>query len=180
MKSLKTAGCVAIVSLILASQAMAVPVSVCCKAQGFPIEPSTTYSFVLSGLPDPVSPPVLTITETNGDFNKSDETITVKVDAIHVGTFAFATDNGVINRTLEITVPAPEFDVAAILADSRLTIDVITSSKVDQSVGIAGNGLEGTSWLNVALAYEAEQLPEPATILLITLGGLALLRKRKA
>lgn len=148
--------------------AAAAPFSVTSGNLGFPVEPSTTYSFALSGLQPPISAGILTINQTNGDFNNENETITVSFDGLSLGTHTFSLDNAPIMRSLSLQLPISLPDLLSSVSDGAAAVDLRTSAGVNQSMA--------ASWLNVTLAY---QVPEPS-FGIGAICSLCLLRRRLA
>jgi hypothetical protein len=144
--------------------------------QGFPIRPSTAYNFVFNGATPPTSDGVLTISETNGDFNNSDESITVSVEGYNLGTLIYTTDNAPILRTLSLDIPLPFATLSDVAADSVINLTVTTSAGVNQSAGMPG-GPPGTSFLHSTITYET--VPEPCALSLFVMGACLLPRHRR-
>ncbi|MBN1456340.1 MAG: PEP-CTERM sorting domain-containing protein [Sedimentisphaerales bacterium] len=146
--------------------------------EGFDIEASTTYDLLLTGLnPSGIFSGELTVTEHWGDFNNLGtvgtetqvEWVNIDIDGIILATeMVFANDNLSNERELELIFNLTSTQMAAIIADGQAIVHVTTSADVDNS--LAG------SWFQASLSYDV--VPEPATMLLLGLGGMFLRRKK--
>lgn len=145
---------------------------------GYPVQPSVEYTtsigIDLESLPTGV--PLrgeLEIGETNADFNHALETVTLFIESMVPRSFAFATDNGEIDRSLAVSIPLLSDDLRQLLADGRLDIRVRTSPYVNQSQGMQ-NEATSPSFLSARLLVEI--IPEPAMSLSLLLAMLVSFR----
>ncbi|MCF6285784.1 MAG: hypothetical protein L3K26_11390, partial [Candidatus Hydrogenedentes bacterium] len=133
--------------------------------QPFDINPLTTYTFGFDNLaaPTPFSLGELVISETNGDFNGANETVSVFIDGFDLGTHTFATDNLSLLRTLQLDFTIAAADLLTILADGMATVSVTTSAGGDQSAHVWSNN---DILFNASLSYDAQSatahVPAPA------------------
>jgi len=149
--------------------------------EGFDIEASTTYDLLLDGLLSSNSNGILTVTEHWGDFNNLGtigtetqlEWVNIDIDGIVLDVLGetdivYANDNQSNERTLVLTFNLTPAQMTAIVADGQAIVHVTTSGWVDES--LAG------SWFQASISYDV--VPEPATMLLLGLGGVFLRRKK--
>lgn len=176
-RSLAAFAAVVILGLGMPVDAFADSVSLTSDRAGSPIEPSTSYSFLFEDVYAPTSGGVLTVTETNGDFNATGESISVILESIDLGTSRFKSFYGSLYRSLSISFALTLGQMKSLAADGEIGISLTTSAGVDQSVGSSGwksSWGTGTSWLEASLAYEGSDKvvhsPEPGTWVLMLAG----------
>ena len=177
-RSLGVIAAVFILGLGIPVNAFADPVELVSGKLGDAIEPSTSYSILFEDVAAPTGGGTLTVTETNGDFNQSGETLGVALESIDLGSFHFRKDSRSIYRTLSLVLSLTSSQMASLAADGDIGITLTTSKDVDQSVGSSGWSSRwgsGTSWMTATLSYEGggkvTHSPEPGTWMLILAGG---------
>ncbi len=159
------------VAVLMATFLLTAPNAVCGFAVslgtgqfGTPIEPGKVHDVTLRRVPRADSEVVLRISETNGDFNNADETISLMLGGTSLlGPTPFSSANHDILTTLtldEMVIPPQQFN--DLLTQGKLQLEIATSRRVDQSYGAFFNPSETIkSYFDITLEYIA--VPEPAS-----------------